>query len=147
MKIVLIVLVIAAANVLLTVMLLWMIMRLAWGPMARRWPARTPAPGSVRHNFQSYRLGLLNLGYCVHTAVDEAYLHLIPAKAIRWLGGQPMSVPWSAIELKKRGRNARHIAARIDGITLQGPAWALELADPDLEADAAPYTRASLKSW
>jgi hypothetical protein len=145
MKIALIVLAVGVGNALLTIVLLSMIMRLAWWPIARRWPARSPASTAVRRNFQSYRLGLLNLGYCIHTAVDENYLHLIPARAIRWLGGRPMSVPWSAISLKKRRRNARHLAARIDGITLRGPAWALELADPEPEADTAGYAEAPLK--
>lgn len=100
-----------------------------WNRMARDHPPVEPAPDAVRKNFQSVKLGIYNLGLCVHVAVDDAYLHLLPARALRWGGSRAASVPWEAITpVGDRAFNA--FAVKIAGQSLTGPRWALGLAQP-----------------
>lgn len=123
-------------SVVLGVGVLAIVLRLSWHPHTRAYPAQTPAADAVRRNFQSYRIGLLNLTCMIHTAVDDRFLHLMPAKLLRWLGAQPFSVPWSSIRILKRSRIGDWIAAEVDGRRIFGPAWCLKLADPG-EGDEA----------
>ena len=104
-------------------------LRLVWYPLHLAYPPRTPADDAVRKKLQSFRIGLLNLSYCIHTAVDENHLHLTPATLVRWLGGKPMSIPWEAIEVLKQ-RIGKSMTVRVGTRRLSGPAWCLDLADP-----------------
>ena len=65
----------------------------------------------------------------IHTAVDDQFLHLTPAKVLRWLGAHPLSVPWASIRILKRSRIGDWITAEVDGRRIFGPAWCLKLAD------------------
>lgn len=101
--------------------------RTGWGTWHGAFPAREPAPGAVRRGFQSFSVGLVNLGLCVHVAVDEEFLHLSPALLARGLGLRAVSIPWSAIEMKGTFP-IRQRRATIHGVTVFGPAWCLDLA-------------------
>ena len=90
--------VIVAVDLMVVVLLLRTLLRFTWNALAMAHPEVEPAPDAVRRNFQSFRVGALNLGGCVHVAVDDAYLHLRPAAILRRLGARSISVPWDAVE-------------------------------------------------
>ena len=105
-------------------------LKLLWNPLHLAYPPRTPADDAVRKQLQSFRIGLLNLSYCIHTAVDENHLHLTPATLVGWLGAKPTSIPWDAIEVLKRSRFGQSMIVRVGKRRIAGPAWCLGLADP-----------------
>ena len=105
-------------------------LKLVWNPLHLAYPPRTPADDAVRKHLQSFRIGLLNLSYCIHIAVDENHLHLTPATLVRWLGAKPTSIPWDAIEVVKRSRFGQSMIARVGERRIAGPAWCLGLAEP-----------------
>ena len=119
---------IAAAVTVLDVLVIATIIHWGWGPMRREFPAREPGDDAVWRRYQSFRLGLLNLGYCIHVAADEHYLHLVPIKPLRAFGGRPASIPWDAIRIESRSGRGKWITARVGTHTLRGPSWCLELA-------------------
>lgn len=104
------------------------LMRAGWSELTQDFPASPPAPGAVRRNLQSFKAGMYNFGFCVHVAVDEDYLHLLPARLVRWFGGRPASIPWGSIILLKPGR--RQTKVKIKSATITGPTWCLAMATP-----------------
>lgn len=102
-----------------------------WAPLAKVFPPVSPTPGAVRREFESFSFGMFNLGWSLHVAVDEAYLHLYPAWLLRVVGATPMSVPWSAVTLRPKAPKRGLIPARLGKQDIRGPAWCLRLADPD----------------
>lgn len=100
--------------------------RLLWNPMLSAFPARPPAPDAVRRRFQSFGLGIVNMGLSIHAAVDDDALHLTPLAVWRWLGAQPASIPWDAME--PVGTSGRVV--RVNGHRLDGPKWCMSLARP-----------------
>ena len=114
-------------DLLIVPLILTMVIKGMWGPFAERYPAKPIAKGAVQRNFQSYKIDMLNLGFMLHTAVDEHYLHLLPAKFGRMLGMQPASVPWEAIEPVRLWRK-KYAKVKIGKNKVLGPAWALGLA-------------------
>lgn len=98
--------------------------------LARRYPARTPREGSVRRDFQSIRLGMINLGGCVHLEVDEDALHVHPTAFLRWLRAPGFSVPWDQVRsLKDRGAQILvRLGSGPGAVEMSGPRWCLELA-------------------
>lgn len=101
-----------------------------WNRIASAHPAVEPAAGSVRRDFQSFKMNLFNMGMCVHVIVDERHLHLLPAAFLRWFGAKPMSVAWERIEVKRRSRVGSAVLTRIHGVDVWGPGWCLEMAGP-----------------
>ena len=99
-----------------------------WNPVMRQWPPLDPAPDAVRRNFQSFSLGLVNLGLSVHVAADDHFLHLRPASLIRLMGAVSTSIPWSAME-PMAGR--RGTAVKLGVHTFIGPRWCMELVAPN----------------
>ncbi len=104
------------------------VIKLGWGPLPRDFPATEPGDDAVWRRYQSFRLGLLSLGYCIHVAADERYLHLVPIKPLRACGGKPASIPWDAIRIESRSGRGKWITVRVGTHTLRGPSWCLELA-------------------
>jgi hypothetical protein len=98
-----------------------------WGPLAARYPLSAPGDDSVRRDFQSYKVGLLNLGWSLHTTVDGERLHLEPASALRLIGMKGASIPWNEIEPVRR-RGKKYVEVKIAGQAVLGPAWALGMA-------------------
>ena len=119
---------IAVALTVLDFVIVVTIIHRGWGPLPREFPAKTPGDDAVWRRYQSFRLGLMNLGYCIHVAVDEQYLHLVPIKPLRVFGGRTASIPWDAMRIEKRSSRGRWITVRIGAHTLRGPSWCLELA-------------------
>lgn len=103
-----------------------------WGPLAAAYPPHAPAAGAVRRAFQSYRFGVINLGYSVHTAVDADYLHMDPVLFVRWFGVTAVSVPWGDVR-PVRLRGKRYADVKIGSQTITGPRWALERVFTDGE--------------
>ena len=110
--------------------IVWAIMRTISQTMKRLGegnPPVDPEPGAVRREFQSFKLGILNLGYSIHVAVDASHLHLYPSLTARWIGIKPMSIPWERVEWRRATRlSGTHV--RINGVDVYGPTWALKLA-------------------
>lgn len=104
--------------------------RACWTPIVEAFPPRDIAPGAVRRNFQSFGAGLLNLTWCIHTAADARFLHLRPCLFARLLGLRDTSIPWEHVHLDAHDRRRRRRRVSIAGHSLDGPRWALELADP-----------------
>lgn len=99
-----------------------------WNPLAEKFPPMAPAPNVVSRSFQSFKVGVLNLGGCIHAAVDDSYLHLSPSWLARRMRAKAMSIPWSAMTaIEGRGRG-RAVNIRDLGVTIRGPRWCLELA-------------------
>ena len=44
---------------------------LLWRPMLADFPSREPAPDAVRRRFQSFGLGIVNMGCSIHVAADD----------------------------------------------------------------------------
>ncbi len=89
-----------------------------------------PGPGAVRKEFQSFKIGIINLGYSIHVAVDASYLHLYPSLTARWIGMAPMSIPWEEIRVKRVTRLSG-VSTMIGKHSVSGPKWCMAMAaDP-----------------
>ena len=99
--------------------------RCAWCPMLAPYPPVEPKDGAVRRRYQSFSIGLVNMGFSLHVAADETYLHLTPLPIWRRLGARPASVPWSA--LRRTGPRS----AMLGQLRVIGPAWCMELIEVD----------------
>jgi hypothetical protein len=122
------------ADLALAFLIIRFAVRRCWGPLPERYPESDPAPDAVTRNFQTFRVGLVNLGWCVHVSVDDEFLHLRPASFIRKLGGKGMSIPWDRVFVKKSAGS--RATAIVDSLAIDGPSWCLELADPPDSSDA-----------
>ncbi|MFG0241262.1 MAG: hypothetical protein ACF8R9_00615 [Phycisphaerales bacterium JB054] len=128
---------VVVADLIFVPLVISVLVRGGWNPIAARFPAREPRPDAVTKHFQSYKVGLLNLGFMVHTSVDDMWLHLRPVWFGRRIGMKGASVPWEEIEpVRRRGR--RYAEVKIGLATVLGPRWALELAFVDHEDASTP---------
>ncbi|MEO1534442.1 MAG: hypothetical protein AAFS11_02630 [Planctomycetota bacterium] len=120
--------------------IVWVVLRGAaggWNGLAEKHPQTTPIEPSETRRFQSFALGMFNLGFCIHVTADPERLHLMPVTPMRLLGMRPMSLPWEALDLKPPGRRKNWRTARVGvGLDLHGPAWCLGLAERRGSADA-----------
>ena len=96
-----------------------------WNPALKNHPPVKPADDTVCRNFQSFSLGMINMGWSVHVAVDEQYLHLSPVKFMRMLGARSASIPWEA--MKPLGGNRATVVTLDQRHRLTGPRWCMEL--------------------
>jgi hypothetical protein len=126
---------IALAMVVLPALTLAVIVRVAWAPLARRYPARPDLAGAVRGRYESFRLGrFTRIGHGMHITVDEEHLHLDPIALLRWVGARRISLPWARMTDVRPapGRLGAPadgmIAVTIDGRRIAGPAWCMTLA-------------------
>lgn len=103
-----------------------MVLRAGWSTVADGFEARPVRPDAVRREFQSFKFGTYKFGHCVHVAVDEEYLHLLPAAVLRWAGIRAVSIPWGRIALEREGAN--RVKVRIGKTHVTGPAWCLGMA-------------------
>jgi hypothetical protein len=125
---VIIVLVVVGTTLLIDFVVVRGLIASGWSTLAQGYKAAAIGPDAVRRNFQSLNVNMFNFGLCVHIAVDEHYLHLLPSAFLRFGAARPVSIPWSDIELTRtRGKWA---TAKMGNATVRGPAWALSLAEP-----------------
>ena len=129
-KTVTIVLLVMGIDLIVVPVILRALVAASWDDLARAFPGQGPGPGAVRHDFQSIAIGVMSFGVCVHIAVDERALHLLPARVLRWVGAKPITIPWENIAVPERRPGAARLKARVDGKSLLAPAWALDLAGP-----------------
>lgn len=132
----LVVLLVVLVDVTVVPLIVMAVVNGTWSPLADRYPAQPVPADAIRRDFQSYKVGLMNLGMMVHTAVDEKHLHLLPARLGRWMRMRPVSVPWEAVE-PVRLRGTKYAEVKIGKETVTGPAWALGLAFGDSAGDDA----------
>ncbi len=111
------------------VVIIWTIVRFGWGSLPAEFPGRQPLADAVSRRCQSFRVNLLNFGFCINVAVDEQHLHLTPIKPLRALGAKGSSIPWESIRIEKRSTRGRWLTAKAGSHTLRGPAWCLDLAE------------------
>ena len=128
MKLALIIVAFVICDAIFVIGIIAVFMKLKWAPIANAHPQRAPADDAILKKFQSYKIDLLNLGFCIHTSVDEQYLHLTPVKFLQKLGGKPVSIAWRFITDVKPTSFGKSLTARIGNHTLTGPSWCLELA-------------------
>ncbi len=100
-----------------------------WNPIAEKYPPVPCKADAVQRRFQSFAVGSLSLGFCIHVAADEACLHLYPCWFARRVRARPASIPWNKIELSRAlGKYATARLTELPSINLRGPRWCLELA-------------------
>lgn len=116
-------------NAAITMFIAWVIVKSSWTGLAGPFEAHEIGPDAVRKNFQSFRIGIVNLGFSVHVAVDEQYLHLIPARIIQIFGAKAASIPWDQVTFKDR-KGKRYATVKIGSSMVLGPAWCLTIAEP-----------------
>ncbi len=96
--------------------------RMLWNPAVSAYPPVPPAADALHKTYQSFSLGIVNMGFSIHASTDEMYLHLTPIAPMRFFGARAASIPWSALKPGKRVKTT----AMLDGLVLQGPAWCFE---------------------
>jgi len=124
-------------DLLLTAGLLWLLLRMVWGPLRDRYAAVDPRSDAVTRRYQSFRFGLISFGCAIHVAADEEHLHLAPLGFLRRLGGVPVSIPWGAIQIRKPADGGKWTTVVIGMLPVTGPAWCLELAGRNEDDDTA----------
>jgi len=95
-----------------------------WKPIARNYPEQEHGPDALTKRFQSFSLGMINMGLSIHATVDESFLHLKPVTWLRALGASPLSIPWD--EMKRLDKKGRSVILN-GGHRLVGPAWCFEM--------------------
>lgn len=129
-QVIILIAVIVGTDMMIVPLLLRAMVDSNWNAIAERHPPVEPLPDAVRRNFQSFSVGSLNLGGCIHVAADENHLHLYPSWFARRMCARPMSIPWDAMqEIAGRGRG-KSVRLLNPSITMRGPRWCLELAPP-----------------
>ena len=105
-----------------------LLVRIAWKPLERSFPVRQPSEPSYRRKFQTFCIGWVNFGSCIHVVMDDRYLHLTPIWLLGRVGMKPISIPWDAIDplpASTFGRKTARVQIGIQKIT--GPKWCFEL--------------------
>jgi hypothetical protein len=98
-----------------------------WKELMQKFPATDPVAPGLSREFQSVRLGMLNLGKCAHITIDDFSLHLRPAKLGRMLGLGGLSIPYAEIAVSPLGgAPGKYREATIAGHLLLMPAWCVE---------------------
>ncbi len=87
------------ADVLVIGAILSIVFRRIWQPWVEKYPPQAVTEPSHTRKFQSFAVGQMNLGGCVHVTLDDRFLHLQPARPLHGLGLKPISIPWEAIQL------------------------------------------------
>lgn len=119
---------VVVADLALAGLLVYYAVRTYWSPLPRNFPPRDPAHDAVRRDFQTFKAGLLNLGWSVHVVADAEYLHLRPALLPRLLRIRPASIPWLAVTVDPADQRTYLRHATIAGVDLHIPRWCAELA-------------------
>ncbi len=92
----------------------------------KRHPPQEIGTGAVRRDFQSVSKDIINMGLSVHFAVDDAFVHIMPAAVLRWCGAKASSVPVQLVREKRA--SARLPEITFGEVTLRAPAWVLQEA-------------------
>jgi hypothetical protein len=112
----------------------WLIVRVLWKPLQRRYPAQPVLAGAVSKSWQSFGFGpLMRLSNCLTIVADERHLHLTPFTPMRWVGAGTVSLPLDRISNVRTSPLTMRMlmTADLDGRSITGPAWCLRLAAGD----------------
>jgi len=86
------------------------------------WALAPQAADAVVKKSQSFVFGRLGrYNNCVHIAVDENHLHLIPPSVFRLLGAKVISLPLDSMCDVKPSAWPGMVRARINGTSIAGP--------------------------
>lgn len=122
---------IVGGGFILVIATFWLIGLLLWKPWQKRFPAEPMLDGAVSQSWQSFAFGRLGrLNNCVTIVADEKHLHLLPMTPLRWTGCRVISLPLDRIVNVRSGFLPQQSTAEIDGKTISGPDWAMQLARP-----------------
>jgi hypothetical protein len=124
----------------MTAFIISIAVRRNWEPLMARFPRHEPRPDALVRRHQSFSIGILNLGWSVHVAADDGHLHLTTVRWMQRLGARPVSIPWEAIEIKTRRPGGRYTTVKVGALTMRGPAWCLDLAEPETPEPAGHRT-------
>lgn len=102
------------------------------GKLSKAFPGQAIDATAKRRNFQSMSSGMVNLGFCIHIAVDDAYLHIVPSGFLRLFKAKAASIPWDAVELTPEGGSKRWVDVKAAGVEMKLPAWILDDQDADV---------------
>ena len=109
----------------------WLLVVFGWRPWSKKFPAAPQRQDAVVRLSQSIQLGpWMRMNNCIHLAADEDHLHLIPFSMLRWVGAGVISIPWAAISDVRPTRFNGVSRGRVNGRTIAGPTWCLELGAP-----------------
>lgn len=98
-------------------------------PLHRQFPPQAMLEGAVEKRFQSMSSGMVNMGGCMHIAVDDAHVHVAPAWAVRRLGGKSFAVPLAEVRVDSDAKHVRAkwgwwpVAGKFGRIDVNAPAW------------------------
>ncbi len=129
--------IIVVAIVLTDLMIVGAVIRAVGSEMrevSKQFPPVAPAADAITKDFQSFRLGMMGLGKCIHVSVDDQHLHLRPSMFARWFRVPPMSVPWAQVQvigpsaLSRRLKLGKSLKAKLGTLDIEGPQWCLNLA-------------------
>lgn len=104
-----------------------------WRPIAKDYPPQEHGEDPITRKFQSFGLGIMNMGFSIHATVDASHLHIRPVTWLRVLGATPMSIPWDAMTLK--GTSSR-VVKLSNGTRMEGPKWCFQLLQTARQEDA-----------
>lgn len=128
MKIALVIAAFVIGDAVLVIGIIAVFLKMNWAQIANAHPQQTPAFDAILKKYQSFKIDMLNLRFCIHTSVDEQYLHLIPIKFLQVLGAKPVSIAWNFITDIKPTVFGKSLTASIGKHKITGPSWCLELA-------------------
>ena len=115
----------------------WLLTRLLWKPLERRFPSAPQSRDAVVKLGQSVLFGkFFRFNNAIALAADEDHLHLIPFFMMRLTGAKVVSVPWERVTdvAPPPPRFSMQLTkAKVDGRTLGAPEWAMKFAR--VEAD------------
>jgi len=99
-----------------------------WRPIFAKYPAQRPTLDAVSRRYQSFSVGIVNMGFSINVSTDEEFLHLDPLWLWQVLGATPASVPWTALSPATHSAMVIGLGrvVRLDGHTIAGPRWCFE---------------------
>ena len=123
---------------LVVVAMLRIVIRAQFNKLAERFPPAEVADDAVIKKAQSGRFGLVNAGFSLTLAADDAFVHLSPNIFLRWFGARELSIPATMIAearvMKTFGVARVQLATPAGAIQL--PTWIRDHARQRLGFDA-----------
>jgi hypothetical protein len=120
--------VIIAFDLLIAATVIGLVLRNAWKPLQLHFPPKIPSETSFERKFQSFAVGLVNLGFSIHVIIDDQFLHLSPIWILRRFGLKPISIPWEEIRtLSPTLPTTNMVKVKVRKQTITGPRWCFEL--------------------
>jgi hypothetical protein len=97
-----------------------------FAPLAEQFPFQPPGSNAEARNFQSISADVVNLGFCVHFAIDDAFVHMMPGAFLRMFGCRACSVPVQRVKAIRQGFLKSRIETQFGNQRLVMPRWVVE---------------------